>query len=142
MIRLIVVCLLLSMSAAVAEERGWASVDDGKPTPYDGANYHGKLSTGARFNPFSMTAAHRTLPFGTLVQVDYPKGSVAYVKINDCGPCCSAHCHRVSPWILKRIIDLTPEAADRIILPGLGQVVLRVCRVYMTNFGFPIRACT
>lgn len=121
-----VILALFVASPAMGLEYGTASVDDGNATKYDDGNYNHRTATGAMFNPNSMTAAHRTLPFGTIVSLYY-KGQTIYVKINDRGPCFSKHCQRLRPDFLKRIIDLTPEAADTLGLPGLGPVVVRVC---------------
>lgn len=60
----------------------------------------------------ALTAAHRTLPFGTNVTVHYGTRSVT-VRINDRGP-----------FVRGRIIDLSPAAARAIGLPGLGNVTL------------------
>lgn len=134
------------MEPALSAEHGIASVDNGKPTPYDGGYYGGKVATGEKFNPYAMTAAHRTLPLGTVVQVDYPKGKVAYLRINDRGPCLSAYCQKIKPDLLNRIIDLTPQAADSIGLPGLGRVTLRTCKTYRVAINpkelIPLRTCS
>jgi rare lipoprotein A len=62
-----------------------------------------------------MTAAHRTLPFGSLVRVTNPaNGRSVVVRINDRGP-----------YIRGRIIDLTPIAAEAI---GLSKSH-GICRV-------------
>lgn len=120
--------LALLVSPLSALEYGIASVDDGKATRFDDGNYHHRVATGAMFDPYSLTAAHRTLPFGTLVQVtNLANGRRIYVKINDMGPCKSKHCQRLRPDLLERIIDLTPHAADQIQLHGLGRVAIRVC---------------
>ncbi len=128
----VVVALTLLMAGSVhALELGIASVDDGNSTPYDDGNYHHRTATGAMFNPNSMTAAHRTLPFGTIVQVTNLKsGERVYLKINDRGPCLSAYCQKRRPDLLKRIIDLTPYAADELGLEGLGRVAVRVCEMH------------
>ena len=60
-----------------------------------------RTASGASFNCSAMTAAHRTLPFGTRVRVRY-KGCVI-VTINDRGP-----------WVRHRDIDLSPAAARAI----------------------------
>jgi rare lipoprotein A len=58
-------------------------------------------ATGARLDPGGMTAAHRTLPFGSRVKVTNPRnGRSVVVTINDRGP-----------FVRGRIIDLTPAAA-------------------------------
>lgn len=132
-------CLLASQASAA--ERGIASVDTGKPTPFDGGFYHGRLANGQKFDPYAMSAAHRTLPLGTIVSVTNElTGESAYVKIEDRGPCLSRHCQRSRPDLLRRIIDLTPEAADQIGLRGIGPVVVRVCKVWRDG-GVPVRSC-
>jgi len=124
----IAVGLALLVSPALGLEYGTASVDDGNATRFDDGNYHHRVATGAMFNPYSMTAAHRHLPMGSLVQVKNLKnGQRIYVKINDIGPCGSAHCQRRRPDLMKRIIDLTPAAADQLGIEGLGSVEVRVC---------------
>jgi rare lipoprotein A len=65
-----------------------------------------------------MTAAHRSLPFGTRVEVARTdNGRTVVVRINDRGP-----------WIEGRIIDLSEEAARRLDMldMGVAEVVLRV----------------
>ena len=58
-----------------------------------------------------LTAAHRTLPFGTLVKVtNIELGSSVVVRINDRGP-----------YAYDRVIDLSYEAARRIGLISLGH---------------------
>lgn len=117
--------LLLSVSTASAMERGLASVY----WENDGSAQSHRVATGHRFNPYSLTAAHRTLPFDTIVRVVnlLTKESV-YLKINDRGPCLTPGCKRKRPDLKKRIIDLTPEGADTIHLAGLGPVILYVCQ--------------
>jgi rare lipoprotein A len=65
-------------------------------------------------NPSAMTAAHRTLPFGTKVRVTHGSRSVV-VTINDRGP-----------FIRGRVLDLSTGAARVIGLPGVGRVTAEV----------------
>ncbi len=76
-----------------------------------GPYFHGRRSAdGSRFNQFAMTAAHRTLPFGTIVRViNQRTHKSCYVKITDRGP--FAH---------GRIIDLSRGAAKKIDMLGSG----------------------
>jgi rare lipoprotein A len=76
-------------------------------------------ASGERFDPNAMTAAHRTLPFGTLVRVTYQGRSVV-VRINDRGPFVQKGGH------FTRDIDLSQGAARRIGLPGVGRVIIDV----------------
>jgi len=63
-----------------------------------------------------MTAAHRSLPFGTLVQVTNERtGRSVVVRINDRGP-----------FIRGRVIDLMPAAARAIGFSGLAHVTLTI----------------
>lgn len=123
------VCVILAfgllLTSAQAKEVGIASVY----WENDGSAQSHHIATGARFNPHSMTAAHRTLPFGTIVRVKNLQNNIAaYIKINDRGPCLTPRCQRTMPHLKKRIIDLTPTAADAIYLPGLGMVEVTVCK--------------
>lgn len=73
-----------------------------------------KTASGERMNPEALTAAHRTLPFGTRLKVTNPKnGSSVVVRINDRGP-----------FIKGRVIDLSKGAARKLgfISAGLTQV--------------------
>jgi peptidoglycan lytic transglycosylase len=71
-------------------------------------------ASGQRFNPYSMTAAHRTLPFGTQLTVSNPRtGKSVNVIINDRGPYTSG----VS-------LDLSLGAAQAIGMRGTGPVCL------------------
>ena len=69
-----------------------------------------KTASGVRFNPSAMTAAHRTLPFGTRVRVtNRNNGRSVTVTINDRGP-----------FIKGRVIDLSKGAAGVIGMQGSG----------------------
>jgi peptidoglycan lytic transglycosylase len=83
------------------------------------ASYYGnesgsRTASGQRFNQNAMTAAHRTLPFGTRLRVTHGERSVV-VTINDRGP-----------FIRGRVLDLSKGAARAIGLPGVGRVVAEV----------------
>ena len=77
-----------------------------------------KTASGERFNHFSLTAAHKTLPFGTKVKVTNVKnGKSVTVKINDRGP-----------FVKGRVIDLTRSAFKKIgnIEAGILDVTIKV----------------
>ncbi|MET0867478.1 MAG: septal ring lytic transglycosylase RlpA family protein [Pseudorhodoplanes sp.] len=75
-----------------------------------------KTASGEIARPGELTAAHRTLPFGTNVRVTNSKtGKSVIVRINDRGP-----------FIKGRVIDLTPSAASAIGFSGLATVTLAV----------------
>lgn len=76
------------------------------------------LASGGRFNPNALTAAHKTLPFGTRVRVTHlGNGRSVEVKINDRGP-----------YVAGRIIDLSKAAAGVIGMTaqGVARVVVEV----------------
>jgi len=76
----------------------------------------GRTATGERVMAGGMTAAHRTLPFGTMVRVtNTSNGRSVVVRINDRGP-----------FVKGRIIDLTPGAAHAIGCSGLASVTVDV----------------
>ena len=82
-----------------------------------GPGFNGRTAaSGERFNQNAMTAAHKTLPFGTMVKVVNQKtGKSVMVKINDRGP-----------YHGGRIIDLSKAAANKlgIVQAGTGKVCL------------------
>jgi peptidoglycan lytic transglycosylase len=77
------------------------------------ASFYGsdqQTASGERFNPRAMTAAHRTLPFGTKVRVtNVRSGRTVTVRINDRGP-----------FITGRVIDLSQAAAEELGIVGHG----------------------
>ena len=96
--------LLPSISAAA--ERGIASVYS--------TRHSAKTASGTRMADHTLTAAHRTLPFGTKVLVTHGKnGKSVLVTITDRGP-----------FVRGRIIDLAPAAARLLGISGLASVIL------------------
>lgn len=87
-----------------------------------GEEFAGRTTAnGEIFDPHQLTAAHRTLPFGTVLDVMNPRtGQAVRVRVNDRGP-----------YIGGRVIDLSYAAAQQISLvePGIGEVEIRVVRV-------------
>lgn len=77
-------------------------------------------ASGEKFVPSGMTAAHRTLPFGTLVKVVLDKKGAdphgITVRINDRGP-----------FVHNRIIDLSAGAARKLGMPNTQPVILYRC---------------
>ncbi len=84
---------------------------------YYGKEFHGKkTASGEMFNMFDLTAAHRTLPFGTKVRVTNLKNNKSViVRINDRGP-----------FVKGRIIDLSYAAAEKIDLIIMGETRVKV----------------
>jgi rare lipoprotein A len=86
---------------------------------YYGSESGSQTASGARFNPSAMTAAHRTLPFGTKVRVTNKRnGKTVVVTINDRGP-----------FIRGRIIDLSTAAAGVIGMRSSGVAPVVVERI-------------
>jgi rare lipoprotein A len=100
-----------SESATGWQESGIAS--------WYGPGFHGKrTASGERFNTNELTAAHKTLPFGTRVRVkSLTNGKEVVVRINDRGP-----------FVKGRIIDLSQAAAQALGLSGIKQVTLERLR--------------
>lgn len=103
--------LYLAFKSGTSGERGIAS--------WYGPGYHGRLTAnGERFDKWAMTAAHKKLPFGTMVRVrDLKTRKTVTVRINDRGP-----------FVAGRIIDLSEGAAERLGVKtqGLAKVELEV----------------
>ncbi len=106
-----------------------------------GPDFHGKrASSGETYDMHDMTAAHKTLPLGTLVRVRHLKNNRSVeVRINDRGP-----------FVRDRIIDLSYEAARRLDIVGPGTAPVEVVAVgsvagspvdlYSGNFTFQVGA--
>ncbi|MDD2943519.1 MAG: septal ring lytic transglycosylase RlpA family protein [bacterium] len=77
-----------------------------------------KTANGEVFNPSLLTAAHKELPFGTIVQVGNPRTKKSVrVRINDRGP-----------YVGNREIDLSTAAANAIGFSGVGKLHIRVLK--------------
>jgi rare lipoprotein A len=89
---------------------------------YYGRKFHGKrTASGEIFNMFDYTAAHKTLPFGTLVKVTNLKNHRAVVvRINDRGP-----------FVKGRDLDLSYAAAKALgmIIDGTAKVKVEILRI-------------
>ena len=76
----------------------------------------GRTASGERVHPGRLTAAHRSLPFGTRVRVTNRRnGKSVVVRINDRGP-----------FIRGRVIDVTPAGARALGFSGLTSVSLSI----------------
>lgn len=94
------------------------SVSTGEASWYGPGFYGNRTANGELFRPGTLTAAHRTLPFGTKVRVtNLWNGRSAIVRINDRGP-----------FHGRRVIDLAHGAASQLglISSGIAQVKLEV----------------
>ncbi len=82
-----------------------------------GDKFHGrKTSSGETYDMYTMTAAHRTAPFGTNVRVtNMENGKQTVVSVNDRGP-----------FVRGRIIDLSKKAAQEIDMIGTGTAKVKL----------------
>jgi rare lipoprotein A len=100
---------LIGATRSGAAESGMASVYAYSATA---------TSSGEHASPGALTAAHRTLPFGTMVRVTNDRnGRSVVVRINDRGP-----------FVRSRIIDMTPAGARVLGFSGLAHVTLSVIK--------------
>ena len=104
---------------AATERGGRRAIERGIASWY-GPGFQGKATaSGEIFNTHDLTAAHKTLPFGTLVEVvNLNNGRKVRVRINDRGP-----------FVRGRIIDLSKAAAERIDLVRTGTAPVKLYRV-------------
>lgn len=80
---------------------------------------HSRTASGERMNPSALTAAHRTLPFGTKLRVtNQNNGRSVVVRINDRGP-----------FIKGRVLDLSKGAAGQLGFIGSGHTAVCMARV-------------
>lgn len=127
-LRLGLIVLLFLTTISCGSKRGL--VKPGGLTPDGGTGlaswygqaYHGRpTASGELFDMDKMTAAHRTLPFGTQVQVtNLENGRKAEVKINDRGP-----------FVPERIIDLSYAAAKKLEMLIAGVVPVRLQLLFL-----------
>jgi rare lipoprotein A len=89
-----------------------ASAQDGVASVYSGE----RTANGEYASASGLTAAHKSLPFGTRVRVtNHQTGRSVVVRINDRGP-----------FVRGRIIDLTPAGARALGMDGLAHVSVEV----------------
>jgi rare lipoprotein A len=86
------------------------------------ASYYGhelagnRTASGERFNPYGLTAAHRTLPLGTRIKVtNVANGRSVVVRVNDRGP-----------FVRSRLIDVSLGAAREIQMVRSGKAQVRL----------------
>jgi len=112
--------ILLAGTLLHAALLGPACAADGKPDECGLASFYSNVSNETTSGEDTLaedyTAAHRTLPFGTLVHVENKKnGRWTVVRITDRGP-----------TIDGRVIDVSQIAARALDIPGLAQVCLSI----------------
>jgi rare lipoprotein A len=123
---------LLLMAGCLAHDKKILRLNNGNSqlgiASWYGPSFHGKPSaSGELYDMWALTAAHRTLPFGTLVQVTKVEtGKTVTVRINDRGP-----------FIKGRIIDLSYTAARELAMIGEGTADVALTIVSPGNASIP-----
>jgi rare lipoprotein A len=123
---------LLLMAGCMAHDKNIPRLNNGNSqlgiASWYGPSFHGKPSaSGEPYDMWALTAAHRTLPFGTLVQVTKVEtGKTVTVRINDRGP-----------FIKGRIIDLSYTAARELAMIGEGTADVALTIVSPGNASIP-----
>ena len=111
-----VLALAVVMASQRVEAKGKIEAEVGVASWY-GTRLNGHVTaSGERLDRQRLTAAHRTLPFGTMLEVTNPKnGRKVLVRVNDRGPLKKS-----------RIIDLTPAAAAVLGMRKKGLAVVEI----------------
>ena len=108
--------LALAATVTLALSTGEASAQCGRASWYALTS---KTASGERMNPSAMTAAHRSLPFGTKLKVtNTNNGKAVVVRINDRGP-----------FIRGRVLDLSKAAARQLGFVDSGHTAVCMARV-------------
>ncbi|MDK2768283.1 septal ring lytic transglycosylase RlpA family protein [Sphingomonas sp.] len=123
--RSIIAVMMLTAAAPVAAQdaapapaaSGTATVlASGMASYYGDAHAGNRTASGERFNPSDMTAAHRSLPFGTKLRVTDPStGRSVIVRVNDRGP-----------FHKSRILDLSEAAARELGIVRRGRALVEI----------------
>ena len=111
-------CVLISLASLVSASAfaGEAHVSQGKASYYSSGS---RTASGEHFNPNGLTAAHRSLPFGTRLRVtNVSNGRTVVVRVNDRGP-----------FVRGRMLDLSRGAAKAIGMVNAGTASIRMARV-------------
>ena len=112
--------LLATLIFFTFADTAFAQQADGKASYYGNSLHGRRTSDGSRYHKDSLTCAHRTLPFGTMLKVRNVKnGKEVIVKVTDRGPFCKG-----------RVVDLSMAAAKE-----LGMVASGVVPVQVENIG-------
>lgn len=106
-----IVAATLTAGMMIVASTGTASAQCGRASWYALTS---KTASGERMNPSAMTAAHRSLPFGTKLRVTNQKnGKSVVVRVNDRGP-----------FAKGRVLDLSKAAAQRIDFISSGHAAV------------------
>ena len=105
---------LIVAAAALAVVNGSARAESGMASHYSTGEHGTKTASGRHLRDGELTAAHKTLPFGSRVRVtNHANGHSVVVTIIDRGP-----------YSRGRVIDLTPAGARALGFSGLARVTL------------------
>lgn len=119
----VLLILILSLLAPLPSSSSEDYPQYGKASWY-GGKFHGrKTASGERFNKYEFTAAHRNLPFGTILRVtNLRNGKDVYVKVNDRGP-----------FIKGRVLDLSLASAEALHFNRRGVIRVKIEIVSLPN---------
>lgn len=107
---------LLAGGCAATRPPAGTTGEVGMASYYSAAFHNGRTASGERYSKYAMTAAHRTLPFGTRVRVTHlGNGRHVVVRINDRGP-----------FTRGRVIDLSYAAARKLGMVRDGVAKVRI----------------
>lgn len=115
-VQLVLSTNISNVALSDGDPTGSSFVEIGEASWY-GPGFHGrKTASGERFNTNELTAAHKTLPFGTLLKVtNLGNNLFTIVRINDRGP-----------YVRGRIIDLSKAAKEEIGMGGTAMVRIEI----------------
>ena len=102
-------------SASGARRPAVGRIQDGEASYYGRKFVGRRTASGERYDPKLMTAAHKTLPFGTRIRVTRPGGPSVVLKVND--RCGCPH---------GRIVDVSEAAAEKLNMLKAGVVRVRL----------------
>lgn len=122
-IKSLLIVLILSFFFTVSSSSSENYPQYGNASWY-GGKFHGRTTaSGERFNKYEFTAAHRKLPFGTILRVtNMRNGKEVYVKVNDRGP-----------FVKGRILDLSLASAEALHFNRRGVIRVRIEIVSFPN---------
>ncbi|QDX27756.1 septal ring lytic transglycosylase RlpA family protein [Sphingomonas suaedae] len=111
--------LLIAAAPVVAQDAAPSAstaLASGVASYYGDAHAGNRTASGERFDPDAMTAAHRTLPFGTRLRVTDPStGRSVVVRVNDRGP-----------FHKSRVLDLSEAAARELGIVRRGRALVEI----------------
>ena len=124
--KLLLVLLLAPLAAGCASSRPKGTTIERGMASWYGPGFHGNTTaSGQRYDMWGLTAAHRTLPMGTIVEVrNLDNDRTVRVTINDRGP-----------FKKNRILDLSRAAAEELGIVGPGTALVELVAVGIEPIG-------